>query len=100
MSSITQLTRFKSDDPDEMIKAAKKAKPLFEKHGAEFFRFSRFHSGVWAGEWLAATRYSSWSVYGKAMEGLAKDPAFQKLLAEMNSFSELTARNITVGIDL
>ena len=32
--AIVQLTRFKSDNAAEMIKAAKQAKALFEKHGA------------------------------------------------------------------
>ena len=36
--SITQFTRFKSDKPEEMIKTAKQAKTIFEKHGAEFLR--------------------------------------------------------------
>jgi hypothetical protein len=98
--SITQLTRFKSNNAEEMIKTAKQAKKLFEKHGAEWLRLSRFHSGEFAGQWLAASRYSSWEVYGKAQEGLAKDPEFIKLLAHMTTFSELTGRNITVGVDL
>ena len=98
--SITQLTRFKSNNAEEMIKTAKQAKKLFEKHGAEWLRLSRFHSGEFAGQWLGASRYSSWEVYGKAQEGLAKDPEFIKLLAHQATFSELTGRNITVGIDL
>ena len=97
---IMQFTRFKTDNRAEMIKSAKRAKTLFEKHGAEFLRLSRFHTGMWAGEWLAASRYSSWEVYGKAQEGLAKDPAFAKLMAHMTTFAELTGRNITVGVDL
>jgi acyl carrier protein phosphodiesterase len=98
--AIVQLTRFKSDNSAEMIKAAKQAKALFEKHGAEYLRLSRFHTGMWTGEWLVATRYSSWEVYGKVQEGLAKDSAFAKLMANMKSFAELTSRNITVGVDL
>jgi hypothetical protein len=54
--SITQFTRFKSDKADEMVKTAKQAKKIIEKHGAEFFRMSRFHTGPWAGEWLVVTR--------------------------------------------
>ena len=98
--SITQLTRFKSNNAEEMIKAAKEAKKLFEKHGAEWLRLSRFHSGEFTGQWLGASRYSSWEVYGKAQEGLVKEPEFAKLMANMTTFSELTGRNITVGIDL
>lgn len=51
-----QFTRFKTDNREEMIKSAKQAKKIFEKHGAEFLRLSRFHTGMWAGEWLAASR--------------------------------------------
>ena len=98
--AIAQFTRFKSDKPEEMVKAARQAKAIFEKHGAEFFRLSRFHTGIWAGEWLAVSRFSSWSAYGKAQEGLAQDVEFQKLLAHVQSFAEITGRNITVGIDL
>jgi hypothetical protein len=98
--AITQMTRFKSDKTEEMIKNAKNAKTIFEKHGAEFLRMSRFHTGVWAGEWLVVTRYSSWEVYGKAQEGLAKDPAYAKLLANTAAIAQLMGRNITVGVDL
>jgi len=72
--AIVQFTRFKSDKPEEMIKTAKQAKAIFEKHGAELLRLSRFHNG----EWLVSTRYSSWEVYGKVHEGMAKDEAFRQ----------------------
>jgi hypothetical protein len=100
MPTITSFTRFKSDKAEEMVKGAKQAKAIFEKHGAEFLRMSRFHTGMWAGEWLIVARYSSWEVYGKAQEAVAKDPAFAKLMAHTATFAELTGRNITVGVDL
>ncbi len=53
--AIVQFTRFKSDKPEEMIKTAKQAKAIFEKHGAEFLRLSRFHTGMWAGEFFVST---------------------------------------------
>ena len=98
--AISQFTRFKSDKAEEMVKNAKQAKTLFEKHGAEFLRMSRFHTGMWAGEWLVVTRYASWEAYGKAQEGLAKDPAYAKLIANTATIAQLTGRNITVGVDL
>ena len=79
--AIVQFTRFKSDKPEEMVKTAKQAKAIFEKHGAEYLRLSRFHAGAWAGEWLVVTRYASWEVYGKVQEAVAKDEAFAKLYA-------------------
>src|SRR5258706_13537587 len=100
MPTITQFTRFKSDKAEEMVKTAKQAKAIFERHGAEFLRMSRFHTGAWAGEWLIVTRYASWEVYGKVQEAVAKDEAFAKLYAHTLTFAELTARNVAVGIDL
>jgi hypothetical protein len=97
---IIQFSRWKGGKPEDMIKAAKQAKALFEKHGAEWFRLSRFHTGAWAGEWLVAVRYPSWSAYGKGQDEMAKDAEYQKLLAQVMSMAELTARNITVGVDL
>jgi hypothetical protein len=67
-------SRFKSDKTEEMVKTATQAKAIFEKHGAEFLRMSRFHTGMWAGEWLIVTRYASWEVYGKTQEKVANDP--------------------------
>jgi hypothetical protein len=98
--AITSFTRFKSDKTEEMVKAAKQAKKLVEKHGAEFLRLSRFHTGSWVGEWLVVTRYSSWEVFGKAQEGLAKDPAWAKLIAHTAGIAQITGRSIAVGVDL
>jgi len=98
--AITQFTRFKSDKAEEMVKTAKQAKTIFEKHGAEFLRLSRFHTGVWAGEWLVVTRYASWEVYGKVQEGVAKDPEFAQLMANTATIAQLMGRNIAVGVDL
>ena len=100
MSAITQMTRFKSDKTEEMVKNAKNAKTIFEKHGAEFLRLSRFHAGMWAGEWLVVTRYASWEAYGRAQEGLAKDPAYAKLMANTAAIAQLMGRSITVGVEL
>jgi hypothetical protein len=97
---IVQFTRFKTDKPDEMVQLVKRAKTIFEKHGAEFLRLSRFHTGSWAGELLVTTRYSSWEVYGKVQEAVAKDPEFAQVLADGMKISELQGRNIAVGIDL
>ena len=59
--------------------------------------FTPAYSG---GEWLVVTRYSSWEAYGKAQQGLAKDPDFARLMTNTANIAELSGRNITVGIDL
>ncbi len=98
--AIVQFARFKTNNSDGVIKTAKQAKAIFEKHGAEFLRLSRFHTGAFAGEWLITTRYANWETYGKVQEAVAKDEAFAKLLAHTATFAELMGRNVAVGIDL
>ncbi|MET4515817.1 hypothetical protein [Bradyrhizobium sp. I1.7.5] len=97
---IVQFTRFKTDKPEEMIKIVRQAKKIFEKHGAEFLRLSRFHTGQWAGELLVATRYSNWEVYGKVQEAVANDPEFAQVQADGMKISQPQGRNIAVSIDL
>ena|SRR6266436_7885445 len=77
--AITSMTRFKSDTTEEMVKKAKQANKIVEKHAAEFLRMSRFHIGQWVGERLVVARYSSWEAFGKAQEGLAKDSAWAEV---------------------
>ena len=97
---IVQFTRFKTDKPEEMVKIVRQAKKIFEKHGAEFLRLSRFHTGQWAGELLVSTRYSNWEVYGKVQEAVANDPEFAQLQSDGMKIAQLQARNIAVSIDL
>ena len=100
MPTVTSFTRLKSDTTEEMVKNAKEAKKIVEKHGAEFLRVSRFHTGPWIGDWLVVVRYPNWEAHGKAQEGMANDPACAKLLANTAKISQVMGRNITVGIDL
>jgi hypothetical protein len=97
---IVQFTRFKTDKVEETVQIIRQAKKIFEKHGAEFLRLSRFHPGHWAGELLVTTRYSNWEVYGKVQEAVAKDPEFAQLQADGMKIAELQGRNIAVSIDL
>ena len=47
-----------------------------------------------------ASRYANWEVYGKAQEKVMKDPAYGKLMTQMQKIAELAGRNVTVGMDL
>jgi hypothetical protein len=98
--SITQFTRYTSSKGDQLTKAAKEAKAIVEKHGAESFRLSKFYTGPWTGQWTVMIRYSDWETYGKVQAALAKDAAFAKLLAHVATISELMSRNLTIDVDL
>ena len=98
--AIVQFTRFKTDKAEEMVQTVRQAKKIFEKHGAESLRLSRFHNGPWAGELLVTTRYSSWEVYGKVQEAVAKDPEFAQVQADGMKIAQLQGRSIAVSVDL
>jgi len=98
--SIVQFARFKSNNAEQVIRNARVAKKIFEKHGAEFLRLSRFHTSAWAGEWLITTRYSNWETYGKVQDAVAKDADFAKLLSQQMEIAKMVGRNLAVGIDL
>jgi len=97
---IVQFSRLKTDKAEEMVRVVKQAKKIFEKHGAEFLRLSRFHTGPWAGDLLVTTRYANWEVYGKVQEAVAKDPEFAQVQADGMQIAQLQSRNIAVSIDL
>ena len=98
--AVAQMTRFSGGSAEEMIATAKKSKALWMKHGAETVLFSRIHTGMWTGQWLFTARCADWAAFGKAQEGLAKDPEFQKLLTQAMSMAKLEARTVLVGIDI
>src|SRR6266436_1599360 len=94
--AIVQFTRFKSDKSEEMVKTAKQAKAIFEKHGAEFLRLSRFHTGMWAGEWLVSTRYSSWKCMERCRRQWQRTCCHHSVFGcTSRSFLGASARSIT-----
>ena len=65
---IMQFTRFKTDNREEMIKSAKQAKKIFEKHGAEFLRLSP-----------VPHRHVGWRVAGcLALGGIGEGPGIRE----------------------
>ena len=98
--TIIQLTRFESSKSEEMIAIAKQVKFVVEKHGADSVHLRTIHDGPWIGEWMFVSRYSSWEVFGKTQGGLAKDPAWQKLMTQMKTIGKPTNRLITVEVEI
>lgn len=98
--TITSVTHWKGGKHDDMLQAARKAKAIHEKHGADDFRLGKAHAGPNAGQWVAVSYFRNWESYGKVQEALARDSEYQALLAQVGSMAELTARSLVVGIDL
>jgi hypothetical protein len=66
---------------------------------ANFSGYAGFTRAYAGGEWLVVTRYSSWEAFGKAQDGLAKDPAWAKLIANTAGIARLMGRNIHVSVE-
>ena len=98
--SITSVTYWKGGKPEDLVVAAKKAKAIIVKHGAQQFQLGRGHAGPEVGQWAAISTYSDWESYGKVQQALADDTKYQALLAQVGAMCELTSRRIVVGVDL
>ena len=98
--SITVMSRWSSDSRDDVARIAVKIKPIFEEHGAEYVRLGQAYSGPFAGQFIVAQRYADWETYGKAMQAMSNDPAFQEAYAEATKVSKLEGRSIIVDIDI
>ena len=98
--SVTAVTYWKGGKPEDIVAAAKKAKAIFAKHGAQNFQLNRVHAGPEAGQWAVVTSFSDWAVYGKLQQALTDDDNYQKLLAQVSAMCELTSRRIVVSVDL
>jgi hypothetical protein len=96
--AVPVLSRWSGGDREKFIAFAKKAKPIFEKLGAEV-RVGQIFIGPHAGQWVATARYADWESFGKSTQVLTSDPTDQKMLAEMMATFKLDDRSIIAGID-
>jgi len=83
-----------------MIAAAKQAKAILEKSGAEAFQLGQIHTGAWAGQWLVTIRWADWKAYGKAQQVLSDNAEYQKLMANVTAMATLESRTLGHTLDL
>ena len=95
--AVTALSRWKAKRED-IVRVGKKMKPIMERLGAEYFRVGMIHSGAHAGQWLAISRFSDFTSYGKAMDAAAKDKKYQATYAEALKVGEHQGRSIIVSV--
>jgi len=83
-----------------MVKAAKQAKKIVEKHGAERLLLNAVTAGPDAGQWALVLTFADWGAFGKSMQSASGDPAFAQVLSEMDAAAEMVSRRILVSVDL
>lgn len=97
--AVTSLTRFTSSNRDAFLAAAKNARDIFERSGGRF-RVGQIYSGAHVGQWLATLTYDGWEHYGRAMQMLSADSAYQSMMAEVAAVSQIADRTFVVEIDV
>jgi hypothetical protein len=96
---ITSLTTFKIDR-EQGLRLAAQAAPILKRHGATAVRAGFCHAGPRTGTVTVVTIYPDWQVYGRAVQGMYEDQAYQALFAEVMKVGELLDRSIMVMQDL
>jgi hypothetical protein len=95
---IVLLSRWAANQ-DDVERLGRKAKPLFEKHGAEF-QVSRIFSGANTGQFLVEVKYIDWERFGRAMYAMAGDAEYQDMLVEANRAGQLQECSILTTLDM
>jgi hypothetical protein len=97
--TITSVARWNAKSREDILKAAKKVKPIHVKYGGEF-RLEQIHTGPHSGQWLVSIVYPDWETYGKATQALANDAEHTKLRSKFAETSRMEDRTILVGYDV
>jgi hypothetical protein len=79
---------------------ARSAAPLFKKHGAISVRAGTCYSGEYTGQLVVVLTYADWATYGNAMQTMAADPDYQRLLADAAAGFDLQDRSIIVADEI
>jgi len=93
--TVSILSRWTAKQED-VLRIGRRAKSIYEKHGAEM-RVSQVFTGPYAGQFLAAARFPDRETCGKAT---STDAEYQSILAEVHQVGELHGRSIVVSLDL
>ena len=96
--TVTSVARWKAKSREDILKTAKKVKPIHAKYGGEF-RLEQIHTGQHAGEWLVSIMYPDWETYGKATHALAEDDEHTKLRNKFAENARMEDRTILVGYE-
>jgi hypothetical protein len=93
--AVTVVTRWKGNE--DYRPRMKEAAAILKRHGAVSVRAGRCLSGEYSGQVIVAALYPDGATFGKSIDGLAADHAWQGFLAETLKVSELQDRSIIVG---
>jgi hypothetical protein len=97
--TITSVARWNAKSREDILKTAKKVKPIHAKYGGQF-RLEQIHTGEHAGQWLVSIIYPDSETYGKATQSLAEDAEHTKLRSKFAENARMEDRTILVGYEV
>jgi hypothetical protein len=96
--AVVVVTRLKGDP--QATQPARDAAGILKRHGAVSVRRGVCHAGAHPGQIYAVVTFADWTAYGRAMEGLMADPAWQKFMADSAKQFEVQDRTVLAVEDL
>ena len=97
--AITTVSRW-TGNQEEGLRLAKEIAPILKRHGASAVRWGPCHAGAYAGHVFAAITFPDWATYGRAMQALSEDAAYQRTYAEILKIGGLQERSLIVTQEL
>ena len=99
--TVTVVTRWTTPNVDASTKAAKQAKGVWMKHGAQDLRLSQIYSGQFTGQWLVSATFADMAAFGKAATAVSASPEMKTIQQEnAKAGAALQERWLLVGTDL
>lgn len=98
---ITIVTRWTTSDVEASTKAAREAKGIWIRHGAQDVKLGQVFTGSLTGQWLMRVTFADMAAYAKAQAAASADPELQKILAaNSKAGAVMHERGILVEVDL
>jgi hypothetical protein len=99
--TIAIVTRWTTPDVEASTNAARQAKVIWMKHGAQDVRLSQIFTGPLTGQWLMRVAFADMSAYARAQAAVSTDSEMQKILAANTKIGAvLHERAILIELDL
>ena len=80
--TVTVVTRWTTTNVSASTKAAKQAKAVWMKNGAQDLRLSQIYSGQFTGQWLVSAMFADMAAFGKAVAAVSSSAEMQKIQRE------------------
>jgi hypothetical protein len=94
---VNMVVRRRADYQDgRLVPLRKEGISLLKKHGAVSHKFGYYHSGANTGEIIVVVGYPDLATHERAMQGMSRDPDWQRVAAEIEKIAPLQEMYVTV----